>query len=140
MFRRISWATRFVQEPGPPLGFIHPHLDKTCGSDVAMFLADIVGLTQTERERLVVLAKFGKHVAGLDELRVVIRDPLQSRYVPNGSDSEPAQLSDALGNGIGHGKKLVSLLIQEQMVIAEVRATHVPMEILGLEIEGEDVR
>jgi len=32
-----------------------------------------------------------------------------------------ADLTDALGNGVGHRIKLVGLLVQQQMVVAKVR-------------------
>ena len=40
---------------------------------------------------------------------------------------------------IGHGEKLITLLIKQQMVIPKVRATHVPVEVLGLEAERERI-
>ena len=40
---------------------------------------------------------------------------------------------------IGHGEDLVGLLVQQQVVVAEVRAAHVPVEVLGLQVEREDV-
>jgi len=67
MFRRVSSASRVVQEPGPPLRLIHPYLDQTRSAEVAVLLADIMDLAQPGRERLIGLAKFGKHVAGFDE-------------------------------------------------------------------------
>src|SRR5256885_322677 len=42
-------------------------------------------------------------------------------------------------NGIAHPVELVGLLIEQQVVVAEVRSAHVPMEILGLEIQGPDI-
>ncbi len=41
---------------------------------------------------------------------------------------------------IGHGEDLVRVLIQEQMVIAEMRAAHVPVKIFRLQIQREDIR
>jgi hypothetical protein len=32
------------------------------------------------------------------------------------------------------------VIIEQQMVITEVRAAHVPMEVLGLEVEGKYIR
>jgi hypothetical protein len=58
----------------------------------------MVGFTKTGRERMIVLAKLGKHVAGFDELRIVVLYALQSRYVTDGSDAEAAQLSSTKKN------------------------------------------
>jgi hypothetical protein len=56
------------------------------------------------------------------------------------SMSEQVSLGMSLRNyslraRLRHCENLVGLLIKEQMVITEVRAAHVPMEILGLHVE-----
>ena len=50
-----------------------------------------------------------------------------------------ADLADTLGDRVGDAEDLVGLLVEDQMVVAEMRAADVPVEVLGLEIEGEDV-
>ena len=42
-----------------------------------------------------------------------------------------ADLAYPLGDCIGHCEQLIGLFVQQQMVVTEVRATHVPVEILG---------
>jgi len=49
-------------------------------------------------------------------------------------------LAHTLGELVGGGEDLVALLIQHQMVVAEVRAGYMPVKVLGLEIEREHVR
>jgi hypothetical protein len=41
---------------------------------------------------------------------------------------------------IGGGEDLVGLLVQHQMIVAKVRARHVPVEVLGLQVERQHVR
>jgi hypothetical protein len=41
---------------------------------------------------------------------------------------------------IRHGEQLTSLVVQQQVVVAEVRFRDMPVEVLGLQIQGEDVR
>jgi hypothetical protein len=48
-----------------------------------------------------------------------------------------ADLAHALGEFVGGGENLLGLLVEQQMIVAEVRARHVPMEVLGLHVEGE---
>jgi hypothetical protein len=60
------------------------------------------------------------------------------------SMSEQVSLGMSLRNyslraRLRHCENLVGLLIKEQMVITEVRAAHVPMEILGLHVEREHI-
>jgi len=48
-------------------------------------------------------------------------------------------LAGALGYFVGHCKNLVGVFIEQKMVITEVTASHVPMEILRLHVEAEHV-
>jgi hypothetical protein len=50
-----------------------------------------------------------------------------------------ADLADALGDRVGHGEQLVRLLVEHQVVVAEVRAAQVPVEVLRLQVQREDV-
>ena len=50
-----------------------------------------------------------------------------------------ADFADALGDRVGHGKDLAGLLVQQQMIVPEVRSGRIPVEILGLQIKREDV-
>jgi hypothetical protein len=39
-----------------------------------------------------------------------------------------------------HGEYLISVIVEQEVIIAEVRAAHVPMKILSLEVKAEDIR
>ncbi len=107
-----------------------------------MLIANVMDLTQTGGERHVVLAQLRQHVQWLDVLRVVVLDALQARNVANRAQRLTAKLADTLRDGIGHRVDLVGLLIEQQMVVAEMRSAHVPVEVLGFQIQrkyiGED--
>jgi hypothetical protein len=47
--------------------------------------------------------------------------------------------ADALGNVIRGGEDLLALFVKQKVIVAKVRAGHVPMEVLGLQVEGEHV-
>ncbi len=53
---------------------------------------------------------------------------------------EPPDLADAFGDRVGHGVELLGLLVQQQVIVAEMRAAHVPVEILGFEVQSEHIR
>src|SRR5437867_9996405 len=55
-------------------------------------------------------------------------------------ESNATDLSNSLCDGICHREKLVGALIEEQMVIAEMRTAHVPMEIFCFHIKREHIR
>lgn len=48
-------------------------------------------------------------------------------------------VKSTLGDGIGHREELISLFVEQQAVIAEVRAAHMPVEVLHLQMEREYV-
>ena len=50
------------------------------------------------------------------------------------------QLIRTLGQHVGHSENLVAMLVEQQMIVAEMRAADVPMEILGFQIEGKGIR
>jgi hypothetical protein len=87
----------------------------------------------------VVLAQLGQHVLRRDEGRVVVQQALVARDVADGAQRGAAELARALGNGVGHGEDLVRLLVQHQVVVAKVRPRHVPVEVLGLQVQREGV-
>jgi hypothetical protein len=52
----------------------------------------------------------------------------------------PAELAYAFGELVGGGENRLRLLVEQQMVIAEMPAADVPVEILGLQVEREGIR
>ena len=55
------------------------------------------------------------------------------------AERSPADLADALGDRVGHGEELLGLFVEQQVVVAKVRATHVPVKVLGLQVQREDI-
>src|SRR5215471_19631750 len=52
-------------------------------------------------------------------------------------EREPSNLANALSDWVCHREKLISLLVEEQMIIAEVVPAHVPVEVFRFYIERE---
>src|SRR6266852_3216400 len=48
-----------------------------------------------------------------------------------------ADLPGSFSDGVRHSEDLLSLLVQQEMVVTKVIPSHVPVEVLGLEIESE---
>jgi hypothetical protein len=63
--------------------------------------------------------QLGQHIQGLDVVRVVIQHALQPGDVADGPQRETADLANAFRDGIGHGKKLLGMLIEQQMMTDE---------------------
>src|SRR5262249_20568053 len=122
-------AGRLEQEPGPPLGLVDPVLDQAGAGHVVVLVANRVGLAQARRQLLVVVAQLREHVEGGDEVRVVVQHALQAADVADRAQRGAADLAHALGDGVGGRENLLALLVEEEMIVAEVRAGYVPMEI-----------
>src|SRR5207247_431143 len=136
----LLWNTGCLeQEPGAPLGLVDPVLDQAGAGHVLVLVADRVGLAQVRRQLLVVVAQLGKHIERRDEARVIVQHALQAADVADRAQRGAADLADALGDVVGGREDLLGLLVEEKMIVAEVRARHMPMEILGLQVKREHV-
>jgi hypothetical protein len=60
--------------------------------------------------------------------------PIEWSVVP------PILRAGPLGDIVRHSEDLLSLLVQQEMVIAKVIPSHVPVEVLGLEIKCKYIR
>src|SRR5882762_10789935 len=134
-FAGSTLASSLVQKPGTSLGFVDPDFDQAGGGDVSMFLAHVVRLAQTRGECLVVLAHFGEHVLRLHIVGIVVLHALHAADMPDGLERGSTDLAYPLGDGIGHREQLIRLFVEQQMVVTEVRAAHVPVEVLGFQIK-----
>ena len=104
-----------------------------------MFFADFMRGAQESGKLAVVGMKLSNHVLRADGFLTVIFEALVLRDVANGVKRSAAELARALGNIVGHGKDLVGVLIEQEMIIPEVTPRHVPVKILRLDIEGENI-
>jgi len=86
------------------------------------------------------LAQFFQHVGGSDAGLIVVAHTLASCDMTNRSDRGAAHLSDPLGDRVRRRENLRALLVQQQMIIAEMRPRTCPMKVLRLDVEGEHVR
>ena len=84
-----------------------------------------MSFSHIDGKRLVVFHQFAKHVDRRNEILVFVFDALQSCNMPDRSQSGSADLAHPLGKHIRHRKDLIALLIQQQVVIAEMWAAHV---------------
>jgi len=108
---------------------LDPDLEQACSGDITVLLAYIVSFAHARREFLVVVSQFSQHVQRFDVFPIVIGHPLKASNVTNRPQRRTADFTDAFRNGIGHRVDVIGLFIQQQMVVAEVRPAHVPMEV-----------
>src|ERR1700676_389751 len=87
----------------------------------------------------IIFQKLRKHVLGPDISLVIVGDALKSRDVPDRTQGRSADFPHALRNRIGRREYLLTLLVEEKMIVAEMRARHMPMKVLRLDVKGEHV-
>ena len=132
-------ASRFEEKPAPALRLIDPVLEKAGCSHIAGIVTESMDGAHSQSERLVVLMQLAQHVGRGDEVGVVVRNSLQTCDVPDGSDCGSADLTDTLSDIVRNCEDLIGMVVKQEMVVAKVRATHVPMEVFGFQIEAEDI-
>src|ERR1700722_9924884 len=117
---------RFEQEPGAAFGLVDPDFQEARGGDIAVFVADAVDRAHSPDELLVVVAKFSQHVLRLDVVRIVVEDTLMASDLPDRAQCCSADLASPFRDRVRHRAYLVALLVEQQVVVAEVATAHVP--------------
>jgi hypothetical protein len=79
----IPPARSLEKEPSSSLRLIDPDFNEAGGSNIAMFVTDVVRLAQARGQRSIVLRELGEHVQGLDVLGIVIEHTLSSSDAPD---------------------------------------------------------
>src|SRR6516165_1931444 len=105
-----------------------------------MLVGDLVGPAHVADLGLVVVHELQQHVDGGNVVLVVVLDALQLRDMADRPDRGAADLACPLGQNIDAGSQLVALLIEQEVVVAKMRAADMPMEVLGLHVERKRVR
>jgi len=136
---RKRLAGDLEEEPTPALRLIDPAFEKTGSGDVARFIAQRVDRAHAENQSLFIFVQLADHVLRRDEVGIVVGYALQAGDMADGADRGPADFAHALGNVVCHGEDLVAVVVEEQMVIAKMRAAHVPVEVFGLQVEAENI-
>src|SRR5882762_2953244 len=132
-------AAGFEQEPGAALGLVDEDFEQARGAGILMIIAKLVGLAHRGRHVLVVFHQFTKHFARRHVALIVVLDGLQFSDLPDRAHRGAADLANALGQLIGGRENRVGLLVEHQMIVAEMPAADVPVKILGLHIKREGV-
>ncbi len=80
-----------------------------------------------------------QHLLRIHEILVVVRYPLETSYVSYGTQGCSTDLSNAFRDVVGHSEDLLCVLVEQQMEITKMLPSHVPVKVLGLEIERKHV-
>ena len=115
-------------------------LQKACGRHIAGIVTERMERAHMQNKCLLVFVQFAKHILRRDEICVIVDNSLKSRYMSDGADRGPAKLPSSFGEVISHGKELIAMVVQQKVVVTEMRAAHVPVRVLGLQLEGKDIR
>jgi hypothetical protein len=103
-------------------------------------IASAVHVTHNQPKTPIVVSQLAEHVLRTDEFRVVIANTPHSRDVSDGAKRRTADLTHPLGDRIRDRNDLIGLLIEQEVVVAEMRSAHVPVEVFRLQGQSEHVR
>src|SRR5262245_33981174 len=98
-----------------------------------------MNLAQIPRQLLVVIAELGKHILGRDEIGIIVQHALQAAYVADRAQGGAADLSNPFGDRVRSREDLISVLVEEEVIVTEMWTGHVPMKVLGFQIERKHV-
>jgi hypothetical protein len=128
------------QEPFAALGLVDGHFEQAGGRHILILVADLVRGPLSLRQMDIVLHQLFYHLRWGDEVFVIVFDRLQLADMADGADRCAAYAPDALSYDVDCGEDLVGVLVEEQMVVAEVRACQMPVEVLRFYIQSKQVR
>src|ERR1700681_2594528 len=98
-----------------------------------------MNLTHALRQYRVIVPKLSYHVERLDVFSIVVHYTLKARNLSDRANGWASQLPCSLSNGVRHRENLLALIVEHQVIVPEMRARHMPMEVLGFEIQREHV-
>jgi hypothetical protein len=125
----LGLAAGLEQEPAALFGFVDKILQKAGGRHVRVLVGDLVGHAHVVDLRLIVVHELQQHIDRGNVVLVVVLDPLQLRDMPDRADGGAADLACPLGQDIDAGCELFALLVEQEVVVAEMRAADVPVEV-----------
>src|SRR5260370_39038473 len=96
-----------------------------------------MGHPKEARPLPIVAPEFSQHVLRADGVIVVVGQALMLGDIHDGLAGCGADLARPFRDIVGHREYLVGLLVQEQVIVPECTARHVPVKVLGLDIERE---
>jgi len=86
------------------------------------------GRLHPEYQSLVIFIEFGQHVGRRDILSIVVSNSRQAVDVANRANSRATDLSHMFCNIVRNRQDLVSVLVEQQLMIAEVRGRSCAMK------------
>ncbi len=129
-----------MEEPDPPLGLIQDLLEQVAGRGIAVLVADLDRRALVLGHATVVLEEPADHLVGRDEFLVVVRDRLELADLADAPNRRAADLAQPFGQPIDRFEDALRLLVEEQMVVAEMGPAHVPVKVFRLHVQREGIR
>jgi hypothetical protein len=120
------------QEPLAALSLVENRLQEVAGCRVAVPVTHCNRRPYILGNMAVVLHQPSHHVTGWHEVVIVIVDGLQLTDMADTADGCAADATHALGHNVDGLENRIGMLVEQQVIVAEVRAGQVPVEVLGL--------
>ena len=136
----IRLAARLEQEPATLLRLVYEDFEETRSRGIFMIFRKLVRIAHILDLAFVVVHQLQQHVTRAHEIRIIVLDALKLCDVSEGADGGAAHFAHALGQNIDTLFDLPGLLVEQEVIIPEMRPGDVPVEVLGLDVEGKRIR
>ncbi len=136
MTATLGWPACLEQEPAALLRLVDEILQQAGSRHILVLVRELVGFAHVLDLSLVVVHEFVEHIDGPHIVLVVVFDALQLRDLSNRADRGAADLAGALGEDVDTAFQLLGLLVEQEMIVAEMWSADMPMEVLGLDVDA----
>ena len=138
--RRVPWLLEGLEEePLSPVRLVEDVLEQVAGGRVTVLVAEHDGVMNRLRHPGVVLGQALNHILRRHQFVVVVFNRLQLAYVADASDCHASDFSDPLRHRVHRIQDRLCLFVEYVVVVVEVWAVDVPVEVLRLHIQREGV-
>jgi hypothetical protein len=118
---------------------INPAFDQARSGHIIVPMANFMRGPEESHQLHVVRAQFLPHFLGRDAFIVVVFKALVPRNIADGPEARASSFARAFRNSVRHPKNLISVVIQQKVVVAEMAACHMPVKVFRLHIENENI-
>src|SRR5215472_833013 len=104
-----------------------------------MSLTEGMGLAHAGRKLNIILAQLCEHSGCRHIYGIIVQNVLKLLNMPDRLQGRTSDLAHPFGNRVECCENLLTLFVENQMIVSKVRPRSVPAEVLGLKVQREHV-
>src|SRR5215510_7306026 len=128
-----------VEKPHPPFSLVQDLLQDVPRRRVTVLVAHLDRVALLLGDVTVVLDQARDHLLGRHALLVVIANGLKLADMRDAPDGRSADLSYTLGEQVDRAEDGLGMLIEQQVIVAEVRSVDMPVKVFQLDVHGKGI-